>query len=76
MEQSSVTQEIRFRSSEDQLMEELMKRREAHKWIGALHCPCDKCGSYWFVISDFTTRTCECEGCWAKRRYLELIDRV
>lgn len=65
--------EIRFRASEDQLREELDRRRKSHKWLGALHCPCDKCGSYNYVISDFTTRTCECEQCWANRRYLELI---
>lgn len=73
-QESSVNSEIRFRASEDQLLDELMRRREVHKIIGALHCACDKCGGYWFVISDPTTRTCECEGCWAKRRYFELMD--
>lgn len=68
--------EIRFRASEDQLYEELMKRRESHKWLGSLHCPCDTCGSRRYVISDLSTRTCECEECWAKRRYIELVDRV
>lgn len=74
-QQSSVNSEIRFRASEEQLMDELYKRRESHKWLGCLHLPCDKCGRYWFVMSDPTTRTCECEGCWAKRRYLEIVDR-
>lgn len=68
--------EIRFRASEDQLYDELMRRREAHKIIGALHCPCTYCGRYTFVMPNATDRTSECEQCWAKRRYLELIDEV
>lgn len=66
--------DIRFRYSEDQLLGELYRRRESHKWLGSLHCACDKCGRYDCVICDFTTRTCECEGCWSKRRFIELID--
>lgn len=64
--------EIRFRASEDQLYEELTKRRETRKWFST-ESPCDTCGSRSYVISDLSTRTCECEQCWANRRYLELI---
>lgn len=67
--------EIIFRQSEDQLLDELFKRREAYRLYGLRVRPCDKCGEYDYVISDPTTRTCECEGCWTKRRYLELVDR-
>lgn len=67
-------QEIRFRYSEDKLLEEQLKRRKAHKWIGALHCACDKCGSYQYVMLNIVDKTCECERCWAERRYFELVD--
>lgn len=65
--------EIRFRASEDKLYEELMKRREIYKHIGLLHHACDKCGKYNYVMCNLSNRTCECEGCWAKRRYLEIL---
>lgn len=65
--------DIRFRYSEDQLLEELMKRRNARKWFFT-NLPCDTCGSRRYVISDLSTRTCECEECWAKRIYLEIVD--
>lgn len=65
--------EIRFRSSEDQLHDELMRRRHAHKWLGGLHVRCTHCGSYMFVISRLDTGTAECEQCWANRRYQELV---
>lgn len=67
--------EIRFRASEDQLLEELERRREVRKWFYT-DLPCDTCGSRSYVIADLSTRTCECEQCWANRRYLELIDGV
>ena len=66
--------EIRFRASEDQLYDEMLRRREAHKWIGALHLPCDKCGSYKYVMPNMLDSSCECETCWAERRYYEIID--
>lgn len=67
-------QEIRFRASEDQLLEELMKRREAYKLIGADRIHCDKCGFGHYVMPLLAGRTFECEQCWAKRRYEEIVD--
>lgn len=69
----SCQNEIRFRSSEDQLKEEIDRRRKMHKTVGMLHVACDKCGSYNYVIANFETRTAECEKCWAIRRFKELI---
>lgn len=73
--QSSVNAEIRFRASEEQLLEELMQRRKAHKLIGADRIRCDKCGFGHYVMPNITERSFECEQCWACRRYVELIDR-
>lgn len=67
-------QEIRFRASEEQLLEELMKRREAYKTIGADRIRCDKCGFGHYVMPNIVERSFECEECWAKRRYLEIVD--
>lgn len=67
-------QEIRFRASEEQLLEELMKRREANKTIGADRIRCDKCGFGHYVMPNIAERTFECEQCWAKRRILEIVD--
>lgn len=68
-------QEIRFRQSEDKLLEELTKRRNARKWFYT-DLPCDTCGSRSYVIADLSTRTCECEQCWANKRYLQIVDGV
>ena len=69
--------EIRFRASEYQLYVEQMRRRESHnKCLGPLHCPCDKCGSYDYVMYHFDTGTFECERCWAERRHYEIVDGV
>lgn len=66
--------EIRYRASEDQLLEELMRRREAFKLIGADRIRCDKCGMGHYVIPNIVDRTFECEQCWAKRRYIEIVN--
>lgn len=65
--------EIRFRASEEQLLEELKQRREAYRIIGADRICCDTCGMGHYVIPNIAERTFECEQCWAKRRYLELV---
>lgn len=65
--------EIRFRGSEDRLNEEILERRERHKWAGALHCPCTHCGRYTYVYPNPIDGTTECEICYAKRRYIELV---
>lgn len=68
--------EIRFRASEEQLYDELIKRREVYKVIGVDRIRCDKCGYGHYVIPNMVERTCECEQCWAKRRYIEIVDGV
>lgn len=70
-----IMQEIRFRESEDQLLEEQLKRRKAYQVIGAEHIRCDKCGGHSYVMPLMVGRTFECERCWAERRYLELIEQ-
>lgn len=67
--------EIRFSASEDKLYDELLRRRKAYKFLGALHLrACDKCGSYNYVISNPLDMSCECEQCWANRRYIEIVN--
>ena len=68
--------EIRFRHSEEQLIEEQLKRRKAYKYIGAEHIRCDKCGGHIYVMPLLAGRTFECERCWAERRYYEIVDGV
>lgn len=68
--------EIRFRASEDQLYDELLRRRKAYKYIGADRFKCDTCGYGHYVMPNIDDRTCECEECWAKRRYIEIVDGV
>lgn len=64
--------EIRWRASEDKLLEELMQRRKAYQLIGADRIRCDTCGRGPYVMPNIMERTFECEHCWAKRRFQEL----
>lgn len=69
-------QEIRFRESEEELLEEQLKRRKAYKVIGAEHIPCDKCGGRCYVMPRMAGKIFECERCWAERRYFEIVDKI
>lgn len=64
----------RYNTSEEQLIEELTKRREEYKLIGVDRIRCDKCGMGHYVMPNVTERIFECEQCWAKRRYMEIVD--
>lgn len=63
-----------YNTSEEQLLDEQLRRRQSYKWIGADRIRCEKCGKYTYVMLNMVDRIYECEYCWLKRRYLELIN--
>lgn len=67
---SSVLSCIRFRTSEEQVMDEAMRRRKCNGYVPHLAC---KCGSFRYVLPNMQTRQGECEDCFIIRRYGELV---
>lgn len=56
--------EIRFRASEDKILELAMLRRKSHAML--THTQCTKCGSYSYVLPNMLD-SCECERCYIER---------
>lgn len=67
---SSCQREINYRATEDKLREETARRRKCNAYVPHLAC---KCGSYHYVLPNIEQGIGECEQCWLKRRYVELI---